>query len=254
MNEATLAPSVIGAVGLDGLLALVGLPSKRTTGELAGHVLEVFNGITALIDGFLLRAIDARTVEEFRATRDTIFVDYARAVISLSGLVQMVVPEPMIERLLNESFCEMEAEFKDQGLIRFGAPAKDQAIFTVWTLRRTGSLIAKIIGAGPVSEGLRKQDSEIAAEFSAAIAWTQFHLDCLTCAIRFDKKIQPEVLAETQEGLRAVVNAYGLARRGLHLRAPSSEPTLPIPIEWDDEDQELLDSSMRDMDVETEAI
>jgi hypothetical protein len=251
MNKAsTIAPSAIGSVGLDGLLALVGLPSKRSTGELSGHVVEVFNGITALIDGLLLPAIDAHTAEEFRAVRDVIFGDYARAVIALSGLVQMVVPEPTIERILGESFCEMEAEFKAKGLLRFGAPAKEQAIFTIWTLRRTSSLIAKIIAAGPVSENLREQDSKIASEFSAAIAWTQFHLDCLVCSIRFDKEIQIDVLEVVQDGLRAVVNAYGLARRGLVLRAPSPEP-VPSFIEWDDEDQELLESSMKDMAAET---
>jgi hypothetical protein len=251
MNEAaTLTPSAIGSVGLDGLLALVGLPSKRTAGELSGHVVEVFNGITALVDSLLLRAVEARNIEEFRAARHAIFGDYARAVVSLSGLVQMVVPKPTIERLLGESFCEMEAEFKEQGLARFGAVAKEQAIFTVWTLRRTGGLIAKIIASGPVPKVLYQEDSKIASEFSAATAWTQFHLDCLVCAIRFDKKIQLDVLAEIQDGLRSVVNAYGLARRGLVLRSPAQEPA-PSLVEWDDEDQELLDASMRDMQTET---
>ncbi len=251
MNDlATPTPSLIESVGLDGLLALVGLPSKRTKGELSGHVLEVFSGVTALIDTLLLRAIDARTAEEFRTKREAIFGDYARAVISLSGLIRMVVPEPVIEKLLTESFCEMEAEFKEQGLVRFGAPAKEQAIFTIFTLRRTSSLIAKIIAAGPVSQALRQQDLEIASEFSAATAWAQFHLDCLVCAIRFDKKIQIDILAAIQDGLRAAANAYGLARRGLVLRAPSPE-LAPSKTEWDDEDQELLNSSMRDMETET---
>jgi hypothetical protein len=134
-------------------------------------------------------------VEEFRTKRDAIFGDYARAVISLSGLIHMVVLEPAIEKLLTESFCEMAAEFKEQGLVRFGAPAKEQAIFTIFTLRSTSSLLAKIIAAGLISQALRQQDLEFASEFSAANAWTQFHLDCLVCAIRFDKKIQIDILA-----------------------------------------------------------
>ncbi len=95
-------------------------------------------------------------MEEFRTKRDAIFGDYARAVISLSGLIHMVVPEPAIEKLLTESFCEMAAEFKDQGLVRFGAPAKEQAIFTIWTLRRTSSLIAKALQLALVDARYRR--------------------------------------------------------------------------------------------------
>ena len=48
------------------------------------------------------------------------------------------------------------------------------------------------------------------------------------------------------DGLRSVVNAFGLARRLLDLIVPL--PVVDIsPVEWDDEDRELLAEATRDM-------
>lgn len=152
-----------------------------------------------------------------------------------------------------EAFSEMEAEFRNHGEDRFGSPTKDQAMFTIWSLRKTSDLILKIARSGPVSDSQREQDSRLAGEFSFCTAWTQFHLDCLLAAIRTDRSVQPEVLTEIQDGLRAAVNAYGLARQGLDLRVPPVEPQL-IPPEWDEEDEQLLRSSMRDMRDEVETL
>lgn len=48
------------------------------------------------------------------------------------------------------------------------------------------------------------------------------------------------------DGLRSVVNAYGLARRLLDLIVPLPAPDV-APVEWDDEDRELLAEATSDM-------
>jgi hypothetical protein len=48
------------------------------------------------------------------------------------------------------------------------------------------------------------------------------------------------------DGLRSVVNAFGLARRLLDLIVPLPTPEM-ASIEWDDEDRELLAEATRDM-------
>lgn len=252
MNEAVaLAPQNVGSVGLDDLLALIGLPSKRkSAAELSNAAVEILKGITSHVDGLLLRAITTQTKGEFIAVRQEVFDDYATALTSLARLARIIVPEPIIERVLGDSFSELEHEFREHGLMRFGGPAKDQAMFTIWTLRRTSRLISKVAGSGPVSENLKEKDQQLASLFSFYAIWTQFHLDCMLGAMRFHKPIQLGVLPEIIDGLRAAVNAYGYARQGLNLRAPEPEPLIEA-VEWDEEDQELLDSSMRDMALET---
>lgn len=252
MNPATaLQLQLTSQIGLDSLLGFVGLPSRRSVRQdLSIKVDEVFRGITALLDGFLVRAVAARTKDEFIVTRDELFGDYARLLMQLTKLVNIVVPRKTIDVLSGESFCELEAEVREHGLERFGTAARDQAMFTIWTLRRTSTLVSKIAEIGPTSKDLRQQDAELALEFSFCSAWTEFHLDCLMAAIRFDKAIQPDVLEEIQDGLRAAVNAYGMARKGVVLRDTHQESlSLEGPV-WDDEDQELLDASMYDMDAE----
>jgi hypothetical protein len=235
--------------GLGDLLAFVGLPSKRSARELSVSSEELFKNIAVVLDRLLLRAIEQRTGAEFKATRGDVFGDYLKTVNALSNLVRVIVPARTIDVLVWESFSELEADLREQGLIRFGTAAKDQAIFTVWTLRKISRLLSKIAAAGPPSAAMKVADAKLAVEFSFCVAWTQFHLDCLMASIRFDKAINPEVLAEISLELRAVVNAYGLIRQGVELRLPSDEPTL-APIIWDDEDQALLDSSMADLEAE----
>ena len=251
MNEAVaLARQDVRSSGLDDLLALVGLPSRRrSTGELSNPAEEILKSISSFVDGLLQRSIATQTKNEFVSVRKENFGNYAGAVTSLARLIHIVVPNQVIERVLDDSFCELEAEFREHGLSRFGASAKEQAMFTIWTMRRTSRLITKISALGTAPQSLKEQDEEIADSFSFYATWSQFHLDCMLGAIRFGKPIQLDVLPEIIDGLRGVVNAYGYARRGLSLRLPEEQPKL-TPHQWDDEEQELLSSSMREMAVE----
>jgi len=249
-----LEQRIIAPTGLGQLLTFVGLPSKRSARELSSSSEELFNGITAVLDQLLLRTIEKRTIASFVATRNEVFEKYFQVVGALSMLAQAIAPPAVIDVLVAQSFSELEADLRDQGTLKFGAAAKDQAIFTVWTLRKTSRLISKIAAGGPSPKETEEADKKLAPEFSFCAAWTQFHLDCMMAAIRLDKPIHPDVLPEIIDGLRAAVNAYGLIRQGIDLRVPRSEEPTVTAREWDQEDQELLDSSMHDMDVEFEVL
>jgi hypothetical protein len=249
VNEAqALSLQRVGVLGLGELLPFIGIPSKRkSAGRVPSEIETILESITKILDELLLTAIGAKTCQEFRRTREKVFGRYFSAVKALSDLVHVMLPNQIVERLTSQSFCELEAEFRDQGLARFGPAAKEQALFTIWTLRRTSGLISKIAEAGSVPENLKNQDAKLASEFAYHAAWAQFHLDCLLAASRFDKIIQLDVMPAIIDGLRAAVNAYGYGRQGLHLRTPEPESQLSLH-QWDEEDQELLDSSMRDME------
>lgn len=251
MNEAlSLKHPPFEPIGLSDLLALVGLPSLRlsSSGELSASVEGARKGIASLIDDLLVRSVAAQNKKEFIATREELFGEYAGLITCMARLVRLAVPEIVIERVTQETFCQLESEFRENGIACFGEAAKDQAIFTVWTLRRTSSLISKIGAAPPIGDAIKAQDKDLAEAFNYYTAWAQFHLDCMLAAMRFGKTIQLDVLPEIIDGLRAAVNAYGYSRQGLDLRFPRQEPEIEA-FEWDEEDQELLDSSMRDMAV-----
>ena len=233
--------------GLDDLLALIGLPSKRrSAGELPNGVQEILRGTLSFVDGLLLRAVTVQTEAEFVSVRVEVFPQYLNIIRLLARLVRNLAPDAVIERALGESFSELEAEFRDHGISRFGVPTKEQAMFTIWTLRRTSRLISKIASSGKVPEHLKEQDREIASDYSFHALLAQFHLDCLLFAIRNNQPIQLDVLPVMIDGLRSAVDAYGYARQGLNMRDPREEPLIAA-YEWDAEDQELLDSSMREM-------
>jgi hypothetical protein len=117
-----------GAARLDDLLALVGLPSQRhSASEMSGAAQEILRGIRSFVDGLLLRAIATHNENDFASVRTEVFGDYARSVTYLAMLVRMLVPEPVIGRALEDSFWELEAEFREHGLTRFGRAATDQA-------------------------------------------------------------------------------------------------------------------------------
>lgn len=251
MNESVaLASQRIGGSTLDDFLALLALPSqRRSAGELPGYVAKILEEISSPVDGWLLRAVAAQSAQEFRTIREQLFLPYAKTITSLAKIVRSIVPDEQIERAVEQSFCEIEAEVRDHGLERFGQLAKDQAVFTVWTFRRMSGLITKIVAGGPAPETDKKRDEQLAEKFNFYCAWAQFNLDCMLVAMRYGKPIQIDVLPQVVDGLRAAVNAYGYARQGLDLRVPRQEPIIPVQ-DWDEEDQELLDSSMRDIEVE----
>lgn len=203
-------------------------------------------------DGLLQRVLDQRTIEEFTKARDEALPEYGRIILTLAHAAMVLKPKPARAAMVNEAINALENEFKVQGRDRFGQMAGDQAVFTVWTLRRIGRLLEDLATAGPVPSSLKPQDFELAREFNWCSLWAQFHLDCMVAAIRFDKAVQPEVLEQLCDGMRAIVNAYGIVREGLDLRSPREpDPELVPEIDPTDEELELLNASMRDMASET---
>ncbi len=120
------------------------------------------------------KRLKKRTAAEFKEARDEVFVKYFDAVLSVSNLARVIVPQAAIDRLTWESFSETEADLRDEGLSRFGATARDQAIFTVWTLRKINALVSRIAAAPPLSNEHKALDRKLVTEFSFHSAWAQF--------------------------------------------------------------------------------
>ncbi len=225
----------------EGALSFLASRSKSSSRTLTPAAVEVFRGCSDAANQLLRTAIETRSGAEFRRVFETSFPKYVALTFAMSHYASAVVPKPVIERLTRESICEMEADFRDKGLNAFGAAVRDQAIFTVWTLRKISELVTQIV-AIKLDDSKKKEDDEYRSNFNINTFRAQFSLDCLNVALRDGDAIYPEVLEQLIDGLRAMVNAYAWARRGLEARVPTGQPAVVLSA-LDDEDRDLMEAS-----------
>ena len=253
MNTAVAMHDDLGTLRVAEVVALLGLPSKHTAKQqLSGSVDDAVKSIVGIIHLLVLSTIEKRTAAEFRTAFTETFPNYARIMIAISTIITSTVSRSMIDRISSESFCEMESDIREHALPAFGADVQSQAMFTVWTMRKINDLMQRIAQRSDIADNLKERDGSISAHFTVSLLTARFSLDCLTLSMHSPRNhpIYPEVLEVITDLLRSAVNAYAWIRQGVDLRFSVDEPVLPN-VEWDDEDQELLNGSMQDMETET---
>ncbi|HUI82358.1 MAG TPA: hypothetical protein VLY24_30755 [Bryobacteraceae bacterium] len=233
------------------LLKIIGLPSEREqAARIADGAGELVRTVVSVIDNLVTACIERRTANEFLQKRNEVFPQYFVAMRALGDLTKIVLPKQAIERLVAESFSEMEADFRELGPPTFGTDLTERGMFTVWTLRKIHDLAQEIVASPiPIEDDSKNKDNEMAMEFVTLAVWNRFHVDCLTKSMRAKKPLYPEVVEPIRDGLRAAVNAYACIRRWADLRNPKAEPVLSH-VEWSEEDECLLADSMRDLEQE----
>ena len=227
---------------IEGVLSFLISRSKDSARSLSPSISDVFNGCVLEVNRILQNIIQTRTREEYRREFQGSFGKYVGLTLAMSHFASAVVPKDAAERLTRESICEMEADFRDDGLAAFGAAVRNQALFTVWTLRKINELLSQIVSV-KLEPGKKKEDFESCAKFNVHVFRAQFSLDCLILALKSGQAVYPDILEELTDDLRSMVNAYAWARRGLEARVPTIEPILNIS-PMDDEDRGLLEVSM----------
>ena len=244
MDAVLTMPKGLGAVHVGQMLAMPSLSSAHKVKQL-GTAEEMIRNIVSVAEKFIIYVIEKKTVADFAAARNQIFPQYFDAVRALSDLARIVVPVHVLEVLSAESFSETEAEFRDLGLTAFGTAVRDQAMFTVWTLRKISDLCQRIDQA-ELSPSLQDSDNKLFNEFVFHAVGARFHLDCLQKAMQLGRPLYPGVQDLVIDGLRNAVNAYAWARRAYDLRVPCPQ-TDNLIVQWDEEDQQLLDEASFDM-------
>jgi hypothetical protein len=199
----------------------------------------------------VLSAIEKRTAAEFMAARAEAFPKYFDAAVALSNLIQILVQPEVVERLNREFFCELEADLRDRGLASFGYAVREQAMFTVWTLRKISDLTSQMANA-KIDQNQQAAD-ELAKQCIYSAIVTRFHVHCLVISMEKGQPLNPGILDLVIDGLRAAVNAFGFVRRLLDLLVPLTAPVM-AQVEWDAEDQELLAESSLDMALSAERL
>lgn len=227
---------------LEGVLAFLVSRSRRFVRELSEPASDVFKGIAVTLDQLAMTMIEKRTAAEYKAAHSENFTKYAALTLALSHFATAIVPSDVVERLTRESICELESDFREKALSAFGSVARDQSMFTIWTLRKINDLVVQIHSM-KLDEAKRKEDREFCLQFNIYALHAHFSLDCLSLALRLNRPIFPEVMTELVMGLRGMVNAYAWVRRGLELRSPSAEQPIEIMIS-DEEDEVFTRASM----------
>src|ERR1700733_2901742 len=143
MGELALARD-FGFIKAGEMLAFPGSVSERSAKRISGSAEELIRNISGMMEDLVVSVIEKRTAAEFEAIRDKIFPKYFDAVLALASLIPILVPQQVIDRLNREFFCELEADLRDKGLTAFGAAVLDQAMFTVWTLRKISDYMSQI--------------------------------------------------------------------------------------------------------------
>ena len=129
----------------------------------------------------------------------------------------------------------------------FGEAVTEHAIFTVWSMRKIGNLIEQIFQA-PELKSQSLEDKEFCKRytyhairaFGRGSAWTA----CILLSGIIVRCRQTWLNTSATGCARQSIRMLG-AGQGLDLRRPAQE-SLDVKVDWDEEDQELLDAAMSD--------
>lgn len=234
------APFVIGTLG-----AAFEFPMDLEE-TLTRNDERLIRELGGMLDRQLLAVLSSRSVSEFTAVRAEVWPKYIRALRALSDTMRNMKSEHYINRLATASMADFKTDLDKQRGVRFGDSLTDQAIFTLWTLEKIRSLSFQLVGKMPAPEQ-RGTDLQLNKEYRLCSLWAQFHMDVVVAAMNHDKTVPGDVQDALCDGLRTAVNAYAIMKDALALRRPRAQEPAAVVLPWDEEDEQLLAASMRDL-------
>jgi hypothetical protein len=245
LPKGVLGPAEVGSIGA---FFDFDVAAPQQEEKLGSRETRLISNLISQLDIYLTKAISAGTPAAFDKQREKVWPKYVRSLRALQDTIANFLPESTLEQLRNEAVTALENDFRKSGMERFGPRLTEQAEFTLWTLGKIRTL-GKQLFSLEVSDAKRKEDMRLCQQYHLDSLWSQFHMDCLVAAEKFDISVDENIRESVCEGLRAAVNAYATMRAALALRIPPIErPSVALP--WDEEDERLLASSMRDVNAD----
>lgn len=234
-----------------GALGALFEPSMTRETTLISSEESLIARLVSVLDRQLLAALECRTAAEFKLVREKVWPRYIRALRALSDTVSNLESDDEIELRGNEALSLISHDLEKQRGSRFGDKLIDQAMFTMWTLGKIRLLSREICSAGKPCDS--RADKALASDYHAHSLWAQFHMDCILTAIKFRRDVPAEIQETLCDGLRALVNAYVIMKAGLALRTKDINALPAVNLPWDEEDERLLASSMREINATSDA-
>ena len=254
MPDVSVPPvSLLATPSLETMAGLLGVSSARARFEsqLPAEARAFLSGNASFAESLAQEAARANTVSEFEEARRRVLDEYALLLVSVATMLHRIVGDiPMLQAITGPALEEKEARLSKRIAERWGEELAEDTHFVLSALRKTLRIAGQIAASPAVPEHERQQDTAIALDFFRYAVWAAFHLQCLLIADAATTEPPREVMSEIQSGMRSFTGAYHSAKQALALRQPATpkEPAIPA---WDAEDQELLDTSTRDMAAET---
>lgn len=191
------------------------------------------------MDSLAKQLISCRSKEEFCALRQEIFPKYLNASFAVGSMMKSVMTNVDHVEIVQEALASIMKFFKSEGAAYLGSDGRAEVIFCLSTLRKAVSMVRYILSKKIAPES-KEADSGLARQFAMQVIFFQLNLECLRLALTSEDSLNPEVLTEIVEGLRASVMAYAAARQAMELRGFSEKRYLEAPdASWDEEDEEL---------------
>ena len=166
----------------EGTLSFLAARSKSYARSVAPSINDVFTSCAEIIRKLLCSAIEIRTAAEFDQFSEKAVPKYIALNLAMSQVATALVAGPVLARLKRESICDMETDFRDKAVAVFGSGVRDQALFTVWTLRKVNELISQIVAAD-IDPSKTSEDVEYCTNFHVSMFIAHFALDCLQVAM-----------------------------------------------------------------------
>ena len=236
MPNGVCAPIEIGTIGA------FYEPSVASENKLVYSDQQLIRELVKVLDKQLLDLVDSRSPDEFYHVRDRVWPRYIRALSALLDTAANLVPNE--EKVTDSLIANLTADLTKQEAT-LGSQLVEQSIFTLWMMPKIRALGREIARAGDPPD--RAADGVLLKEYLTHSLWAELHLDAIFVSLKFNRPIRESIWEPMCNGLRAAVNAYAVMKDALYLRQPKVQDETPLEgLPWDEEDQELLDSSMED--------
>lgn len=232
-----------------GDLAALFKPSPSSDEVLVSKEARLIDSLIITLEKYCLASITAPNIVSFRRERRRSWPKYIRSLRALTDTFVNLVPAEVIAKILPQATQELDSDIQRRGPSLFGEKLTAQAVFTLWTIGEIRALRDEITNV-EVDPQSKQKDAQLAGAFQMNSLWAQFHLDSLLTAIKYDRPVAEDIRGDVCEGLRAAVNAYALMKSAARLRESTVEEVAPTNLPWDEEDERLLASSMRDLNAD----
>ncbi len=241
MPRQVCAPFDVGTLG-----SFVGQSSSVQTILIQSDE-ELIPKLFSMLDNQVLAVLESRSVSEFIQKRSELWSNYVRARRALWDTMTNLTSPSSITAAIKISIATLAADLQKQRGVRFNDSLTDQAVFTLWTFEKISVLGETLQSAGEPRD--KDADMKLGSEYHLVWFWAQFHMDVVVAAMKFKKTIPDDIQRVICDGLRSAVNAYAILKEAISLRVPVvATPALELP--WDEEDERLLASSMRDLNAD----
>jgi hypothetical protein len=210
---------------------------------------DLIHNLVSVLDEQLLHVLQCRQTSECHDARAKVWPKYVRARRALTDTMSNLVPEKTREHLSAAAQAKIAADLDGARGILFGDAVADQMMFSMWVVSKMQAIGEQIAKSSPPKD--EDEDRKLIADFHLFAMWGQFHYDCVIASMKFNLALPDDIQEAVCDGLRAWVNASVIVEEALALRQPSVEQAPEVALPWDEEDEQLLASSMRDLDAES---